>query len=188
MNDGEKDGSDCIRQLTDLPEELLLRVLAALPNASALLRLSRTSKALSQLAATDMLWKDRIKRELGVIENIEESAPGLAQARFQSFYTLRQLCWRPLEMKDSCSARLLLASGSAGQRPLFRTGSATCQLGDTTLVFGGTLGGNRGPFLDDLYAVDYNRGILFNVKIYNVLTNYVWRVTNRIVSYVCVCD
>jgi hypothetical protein len=184
--EGEKDGPDFIRQLSDLPEELLLRVLAALPNASALLRLSRTSKALSHLASTDMLWRDRLQSELGVIDTIDDSAPGLAQARFQSFYTLRQLCWRPLEVKDSCSARLLLASGSAGHRPLFRTGSATCQLGDTTLVFGGTLGGNRGPFLDDLYAVDYNRGVLLDVKCVHELrveSNKSYRIVSY---YVCV--
>jgi len=87
-----------------------------------------------------------VQVDLGVTDTLEPTASGLQ--RYRGFYTLNQLYWQPLGYDDSDASRLLL------QRP--RTGSATCQLGTSSLVFGGTLGGNSGPFVDDLFSVHFD--------------------------------
>jgi hypothetical protein len=137
--------------LLDLPEELAVRVLRAIPDAAALCRMSRTCKLLAAMASLDDLWRERLRGDLGIIDSVHPAAPGAA--RFRSFFTLEDACWRRLRMasRDDSHHMLNPKPGRPGRNR--RTGAATCQLGSATLIFGGTLGGNFGPFLDDIFSI-----------------------------------
>lgn len=138
-------------ELLELPEELALRVLRALPDAAALCRTSRTCKMLAALARLDVLWRERLRRDLGVIDSVHPAAPG--PARFRSFFTLEGACWRRLRLTSRDDSHHMLNPRSDRPGRSQRTGSAACQLGSATLIFGGTLGGNFGPFLDDIFSI-----------------------------------
>ena len=83
---------------------LLLRVLAAAPDARALLCFAATCRLCTRLAGTESLWRERLQSDLGVTDTINPSALVQApMALFRSFHTLSQLCWNPLEIKE-CDA------------------------------------------------------------------------------------
>lgn len=137
---------DEVSDLLDLPEELLARVLSALADAASLCRTATTCRALAAMSKMDSLWRQQLHKNLGVVDTAHPSAAGLS--RFRSFFSLERLCWTRLCMTSRDESHHMLL-----HPPASRTGSATCRLGAASLIFGGTLGGNSGPFLDDLFCL-----------------------------------
>ena len=133
--------------LLDLPEELLTRVLLALPDAAALCRAAQVCRSLATMASQDRLWIERLRRDLGVVDTMRPDQAGAR--RFHSFSSLDTVSWRRLTVGSRDNSHHILQFS----RPSGRTGAASCHMGGTALIFGGTLGGNWGPMLDDLYSV-----------------------------------
>ena len=66
-----------MKNLIDLPDELLLRIFSAAPDAGTLVRLAAACRALMHLASVDALWRDRLKSDLLVLDTLNPGAPGL---------------------------------------------------------------------------------------------------------------
>ena len=62
--------------LLDLPEEILTRVLLALPDAAALCRAAPVCRSLATMASQDRLWIERLRRDLGVVDTMHPDKAG----------------------------------------------------------------------------------------------------------------